>query len=86
MAKFKKPPKPTIHQAQVLRQIANAGGGLCLTRTPDDMRYHDQAGRTIATPTAMVLIRNGWVKAQRDSMFDLDPQTWRVLSAASSLG
>jgi hypothetical protein len=38
--------------------------------------YTDASGATIAEPTARLFIRNGWVVAQRDSMFDLTPQTW----------
>jgi hypothetical protein len=40
--------------------------------------YTDASGATIAEPTARLLIRNGWVVPQRDSMFDLTPQTWKA--------
>ncbi len=43
-------------------------------------RYSDGSGVTIPAPTAKRLIANGWVEAQRDSLFDLTPQTWRVKS------
>jgi hypothetical protein len=41
-------------------------------------RYTDAAGVTVADPTAKLMIRNGWLVPERDSMFDLTPQTWRV--------
>ena len=44
-------------------------------------RFSDTAGGTIDERTARTLIRNGWVRAERDSMFDLTPQSWRVLPA-----
>jgi hypothetical protein len=70
---------PTEEQTRVLRRIAQNGGSMMLTRNADKgNRYTDLAGVTVAEPTAKVLIRNGWVIAQRDSMFDLDPQTWCV--------
>lgn len=70
---------PTEAQTRVLRRIAQNGGALMLTKEPDkEDRYSDLAGRTIGAATARILIRNGWVRAQRDSMFDLDPQTWWI--------
>ena len=74
----KKPKRPTEAQTRILARIAAAGGALCMTRDPNGKRYHDQAGRTVPEPTAMALIHNGWVIAQRDSMYDLDPQTWLI--------
>ena len=71
------PSLPTEAQTKVLRQIAQAGGVMMLTHVPDsDDVYSDQSGRVINCKTAKVLIRNGWVTAHRDSMFDLSPQTW----------
>jgi hypothetical protein len=70
---------PTEEQTRVLRRIAQNGGSIMLTRDAEKgNRYHDLAGVTIAEPTARILIRNGWVIAQKDSLFDLDSQTWRV--------
>jgi hypothetical protein len=38
--------------------------------------YSDRSGAMIPERTAKTLIRNGWVIAQRDSMFNLTPQSW----------
>ncbi len=72
---------PTEAQTRALRRIAQNGGVMMLTLDGDDKpRYSDAAGVTISEPTARRLIANGWVEAQRDSLFDLTPQTWRVRS------
>ncbi len=52
-----------------------------LTHSEEGDRYADALGRTIPAPTALKLIRNGWVEPQRDSLFDLRSQSWRVKSA-----
>jgi hypothetical protein len=77
---MKRKPWPTEAQTRVLRQIASAGGYLMLTNDGEagSRRYSDPAGRTIAEPTARILIKNGWVKAQRDGLWD-EPQTWATL-------
>jgi hypothetical protein len=80
--KTKKPPMPTEAQSRTLRMIAQNGGLLCLTRDAEDLRYHTTNGITVPAPTAARLIRCGWVTPQRDSMFDLEPQTWAVKGAA----
>jgi hypothetical protein len=77
--KTKRPKLPTKAQTRILRRIAQNGGVMMLTH--DDLfkdRYSDAAGVTIADGAAKRFIANGWVEAQRDSLFDLTPQTWRV--------
>ncbi len=72
---------PTEAQTRILRRIAQSGGVMMLTLDDDyKPRYSDASGITISEPTAKRLIANGWVEAQRDSLFDLTPQTWRVKS------
>jgi hypothetical protein len=41
-------------------------------------RYTDAAGVAVADLTARLMIKNGWLVPERDSMFDLAPQTWKV--------
>ena len=70
---------PTEAQSGVLCRIAGAGGAMMLTHDPvHGDRYSDLRGQTIPEPTAKVLIRNGWVTAERSSMFDTAPQVWRT--------
>jgi hypothetical protein len=67
---------PTHYQSQILRRIAITGG-LMLTHDADhNDRYSDRSGAIIPERTAKLIIRNGWVIPQRDSMFDLTPQSW----------
>lgn len=74
-----KNPMPAEAQTRVLRRIAQNGGVLMLTHDAESGdRYSDQLGITVPKTTAHVLIRRGWVIAERDSMFDLTPQSWRV--------
>ena len=62
----------------VLRRLAITGR-LMLTHNADSKdRYTDGAGQTVDERTAKALIRNGWVIPERDSMFDLEPQSWLV--------
>jgi hypothetical protein len=78
MKRSKKPKLPTEHQTRILRRIAATG---CMMLTHEAGKtdcYTDAAGVTIAEPTARIFIKNGWVIAQRDSMFDLSPQSWKV--------
>lgn len=76
--KVKKPKRPTEHQTRILRRIA-ASGCMMLTHDADHKsRYTDASGATIADPTAKLMIRNGWLIPERDSMFDLTPQTWKA--------
>ncbi len=74
---------PTEWQSRILRRIAQNGGIIMLTMDDENKpRYSDAAGVTINTPTVKVFIRNNWVVPQRDSLFDLTPQTWRIKVAA----
>lgn len=83
MRKPAKPKTPTEAQARILRRIAQNGGSLCLTLDPEGRRYHDMAGVTVPEPTARILIANGLVTANRDSMYDLDPQSWSIRQVRS---
>jgi hypothetical protein len=72
--------KPTEHQAQILRMIAQSM--LIKTRLPSrDIPVWTVDGYgEIPHECAQALIRNGWVTAQRDglSMFD-ESQTYKAL-------
>jgi hypothetical protein len=73
-----KPKRPTEYQTQWLRRIA--ASPMMVTRGPGEpVRYSLQNGATIPLLTAKTLIRNGWVKAERDGLFD-EPQTYRALT------
>lgn len=76
-AKTLKRPIPTEFQAKILRRIARSY--MMVTRTPEEVRYHFPDGETIPAPTAQTLIRNGWLKGDRDSIFDLEPQRYDAL-------
>jgi hypothetical protein len=72
-------PKPNHYQAGILSLIAQS----FMIRTknegvPDE--FSTNTGVTIPRLTAELLIRNGWVRAQRDSMFDLVPQRYDALT------
>jgi hypothetical protein len=69
---------PTHYQSSVLKRIAITGR-LMLTHDADhNDRYSDGSGLVIPERTAKLIIRNGWVTAERDSMFDLTPQSWKA--------
>ncbi len=79
MAKPNREPKPTIYQSQILRQIASSP--LMKTYLPDRrVTWGLQNGRPISEACANALIKNGWVKPQRDGlgMFD-ESQTYVAL-------
>ncbi len=68
---------PNHNEAQWLRRIAQ--GTMMLTHIPSEPpHYSVQGGATIPIKMALTLINNGWVKAERDGLFD-EPQTWRAL-------
>ncbi|HEV2225023.1 MAG TPA: hypothetical protein VGR84_18675 [Candidatus Acidoferrales bacterium] len=71
--------KPNDYQSRLLMRIAR--GFMLRTKIagePD--RFSLDTGETISTTTAMILIRNGWVTAERrDSMFDTTPQRYDAL-------
>jgi hypothetical protein len=69
--------KVTIYQAAVLRQMAISGSALVKTF---DGKYGKITwglanGREVTDACARALIRNGWVLAQRDGMYD-ETQTY----------
>jgi hypothetical protein len=76
--KTKKPKLPTEHQTRILRRIAASGCMMLTHEAGHKDRYTDAAGVTVADPIAKRMIENGWLIPDRDSMFDLTPQTWRV--------
>jgi hypothetical protein len=80
MKRPNKPKLPSEHQTRVLRRIAETGCMMLTHRKDGKNSYTDASGATIAEPTARLFIRNGWVIAERDSMFDLTPQTWKARS------
>jgi hypothetical protein len=78
MKKLIKSKRPTEYQTIWLRRIASFP--MMVTRVPGEpTRYSLQNGHTIPSPTAETLIRNGWVKGERDGLFD-EPQTYRALT------
>lgn len=78
MKKQTKVKRPTIYQSQWLNRIAHSA--MMVTGVPgEEARYGLHNGSTIPTPTAKTLIENGWVKAERDGLFD-EPQTYRALT------
>ena len=78
MIRVKKPAKPTLDQTKWLRRIAQSP--MIKTYVGSQMPvFHLTTGEAIPVKVAMALIRNGWVKGQRDGMFD-DPQSYVVLT------
>jgi hypothetical protein len=78
MKKSTKRTRPTGYQTLWLRRIASSP--MMVTREPGEpTRYSLQNGHTIPSPTAETLIKNGWVKGERDGLFD-EPQTYRALT------
>jgi hypothetical protein len=78
MKRSTKPKRPTEHQTAWLRRIASFP--MMVTRVSGEpIRYSLQNGATVPRLTAEILIRNGWVKAERDGLFD-EPQTYRALT------
>jgi hypothetical protein len=70
----------TEHQTRVLRMIEQDGGSMMLTNSDEGQSYTTLTGNTIRADTAKLLIKKGYVVPNRDSMYDLDPQTWKVRS------
>lgn len=78
MAKAKKPPKPTIYQSQVLAQIAQSP--LMKTYSADHkVKWGLANGKEISEACAAALIRNGWVRPERDGFFE-ESQTYTALT------
>lgn len=69
-------PKPTDSQAVWLKRIAVSP--LMKTHIEGEPlpRFSLQSGATVPLPTAQVLIRNGWVREQRDGLLPDDAQTY----------
>jgi hypothetical protein len=52
---------------------------MILTHHPEDGdQYSDASGRPIKERIAKAVILNNFVVAERDSLFDLTPQSWRA--------
>ncbi len=74
---MKRPKRPSENQSRWLARIAQSP--LMVTRVPgEEPRFSLQNGHTVPRSTVDVLIRNGWIKDERDGLFD-DAQTYRVL-------
>jgi hypothetical protein len=76
--KTKRPKLPTEHQTRILRRIAASGCMMLTHKAGYKDRYTDGDGIEVADYTAKLMIRNGWLVPERDSMFDLTAQSWRV--------
>ena len=79
-----KPKKPTQYQTKILAQIAHSP--LMKTYTPERTVIWGLAnGKQISEACANALIRNGWVKPQRDGLglFD-ESQTYISLTPGKS--
>ena len=76
--KQSKAKRPTIGQSKWLAMIARSAMMVTKISGAAD-RYGLQSGEAIPSDTAETLIRNGWVKAERDGLFD-EPQTYRALT------
>ncbi len=77
-ALIRKNRRPTEFQTRVLGRIAQTGRLMLTHQESKPDSYADGAGSTIDERTAKILIRNGWVVAERDGMFDLAPRSWRA--------
>ena len=76
----RKPPKPTKFQTKILAMIARSP--LIKTYRPDRaVVWGLQNGRLISEECANALVRNGWVKPERDGlgMFE-ESQTYTALT------
>lgn len=76
-----KPKKPTLEQASLLRQIAQSR--LVKTYISDNPLplWQIDGGKEISHKTALTLIRNGWIKSQRDGLPTFgDTQSYVVLN------
>lgn len=70
--------KPTLAQTQWLHRIALSPLMKTYIDGEPQPRFSLVSGETVPFPTASLLIRNGWVRPQRDGLFD-DPQTYVAL-------
>jgi hypothetical protein len=70
--------RPSTAQTRLLRRLAAAGGRLIRTNTPEGSHYSDAAGNDVPAKAATRLIANRLLIPDRDGLFDLTPQSWRV--------
>ncbi len=84
MIRAKKAPKPTYLQAAWLRRIAQSSMMKTYNENREPFFVISTTGERIPTVIAVTLIHNGWVKGQRDGMFD-DPQSYVVLKPDSGI-
>ena len=68
--------RPTEAESRWLRRIELAGGRLALTHLADLESYTDDNGNSIPTRAARAILP--FLIPQRDGLFDLTPQSWRV--------
>lgn len=61
--------KPTHAQAAWLQRIARSPLMKTYLDGDPQPRFSLQNGETVPADTAMILIRNGWVKGRRDGLF-----------------
>lgn len=70
--------RPNYREAAWLKRIA--ASPLMLTKVPgEDVHYSLQDGTPVPEATARRLIACGWLKAQRDGLWE-EPQTYRALT------
>ena len=67
--------KPTTAQSNLLRRIATTGG-LVLQHSAGGDEYFDRAGGRMPTREARQILRH--LIPNKDSLFDLTPQSWRA--------
>lgn len=79
MRRIKRAPRPTEGQTKWLRRIA-LSPMMVTQQEGDERRFSLQNGQTVPRNVAEALIMRGWVRGDRDSLFDLTmSQTFRVL-------
>ncbi len=69
--------RPTKRAAAWLKRIAISP--LMITKTPEEKYYSLQDGTPVPPAIAHYLINCGWLKAERDGLFE-EPQTYRALT------
>lgn len=81
--RLQKPRKPTKYQTKVLAKIARTRLIKTLLPSRDAPLWVIEGGDEISNECAQALIRNGWLKANRDGlgMFD-ESQTYNALKPA----
>lgn len=61
--------KPSIAQADWLKRIAHSPMMKTYVQGDPQPRFSLQDGSTVPINTALLLIRNGWVRGRRDGLF-----------------